>query len=121
MMSKMRTNFSRVVAAAAFGAMVISPALADEALVGRWTGTVGRVAVTVTIETAQGGTLTGTIVSSVASTTISNRPRDATNANGTYQGNAVTIDGAGGLWRMQLQGNQLRGRWYDTTGQARAR
>lgn len=101
-------------------AVVAAPAMANDALKGRWVGPVGSVQATLVIQNAQGGTLTGTMKAGNLNYAISGGPASAANGQGTFQGNAVTIKTPGGTWAMQLQGNQLKGRYTPDSTRGRA-
>jgi hypothetical protein len=122
MTSRFALVLMRAAAGLALAAAAGASALANDALKGTWVGKVGSNAVTFTVDSAQGGTLTGSIKGGVSLTyAVSGSPPSAANARGTFQGNAVTIKTSGGTWAMQLQGNQLNGTYTpDSTG-SRAR
>jgi hypothetical protein len=122
MTSRFLLGLVRVAAGLALAAAAGASALANDALKGTWVGKVGANAVTLTIDSAQAGTLTGSVKGGVSLTyTVSGGPPSAANAKGSFQGNSVTLKTPGGTWAMQLQGNQLNGTYTpDSTG-SRAR
>jgi hypothetical protein len=78
----------RVAAGLGLAAAAGAAALANDALKGTWVGKVGANAVTLTIDTAQAGTLTGSVKGGVSLTyTVSGGPPSAANAKGSFQGN----------------------------------
>jgi hypothetical protein len=101
----------RFAAAVVVAGAISLPAFANDALKGRWVGPVGSVQATLTIQNAAAGTLTGTMTAGNLNYTISGAAPSASNGQGTFQGAAVTIKTPGGTLAMQLQGNQLRGRY----------
>ncbi len=119
-MRKLQTALTRLVATAVVIAAAAMPALANDALKGRWVGPVGSVQATLVIQNAQAGTLTGTMKAGNLNYAISGAPASAANGQGTFQGNAVTIKTPGGTWAMQLQGNQLKGRYTPDSSRGRA-
>ena len=114
------TVLAVLAAAATIVAVVAAPAMANDALKGRWVGPVGSVQATLVIQNAQAGTLTGTMKAGNLNYAISGGPPSAANGQGTFQGNAVTIKTPGGTWAMQLQGNQLKGRYMPDSTRGRA-
>lgn len=120
-MVRYRFSFLAGAAAAVCLATVATPALANDALKGRWVGPVGSVQATLVITNAQAGALTGTMRAGNLNYTISGAAPSASNGQGTFQGSAVTIRTPGGVWAMQLQGNQLKGRYTPGSTGARAR
>jgi len=111
---------NRLAGALMLAAAAAAPALANDALKGRWVGPVGSVQATLTIQNAAAGTLTGTMRAGNLNYSISGGPPSASNGQGTFQGNAVTIKTPGGTWAMQLQGNQLQGRYMPDSARGRA-
>ena len=112
---------ARFVAAVVIAGAMSLPAFANDALKGRWVGPVGSVQATLTIQSAAAGTLTGSMRAGNLNYTITGAAPSASNGQGTFQGSAVTIKTPGGTWAMQLQGNQLKGRYTPDSTSSRAR
>jgi hypothetical protein len=118
MKQRLGLGLARIALGTVLAAAAAATALANDALKGTWTGNVGSNSVTLVIQSAQGGTLTGSIKGGTSlNYAVSGAPPSAANGQGTFQGNSVSIKTPGGTWAMQLQGNQLKGRYTpDSTG-----
>lgn len=109
--------------AAAFAAFAAAApaAMANDALKGKWIGTIGSSSLRMEIEAAKGGALTGTLSSNAFSYKLdANKPAAGTAQLG-IRGGAVTIRAVDGTFDLRLQGRTLTGRYLPTAARARPR
>ena len=109
--------------AAAFAAFAAAApvATANDALKGKWIGTIGNSSLHVVIEAAKGGALTGTLSSSAFSYKLAAEKPAAGTAQLSVRGDAVTIKAVDGTFDLQLQGRTLKGRYLPAAERARPR
>jgi hypothetical protein len=116
----MKRAFLIATVAAAFAAAA-PLAMANDALKGKWLGTIGSSSLQMMIEGGKDGALTGTISSTSFSYKLGAEKPAAGIAQMSVRGETVTIKAVDGTFDLQLQGRMLKGRYFPATERARPR